>query len=1095
MSQDERSSGDRPLDLRVEFEAAPINVPVDAPRFAWRVDPVTRGAGQTAYRILVARSRDAVEAGVGDAWDSGTVDSSRSAGVAYRGAPLAPDETYHWTVRVWNEHGEPGPFAEPSRFTTALAADHEWEGSWIGHQPDGGDSNGWRSRWHPAGADAREWVQVDLGERTDVAAVELGPADPIDGTELPDGWSYTPLHAWGRAMGSDDESLSADDGTGFGFPESFRIEVADDPGFADATTVAERTRDATPDEPVAVETDAAGRYVRVTATDLYEFDPANLPLIATFEGKVGLRPEELRPWELFALASLAVRDADGVDRAREQPVTASSSAETGAWGTEKLVDGRTASAAAATSPLLRTTVHCSKPVKRARLHVAALGYGEAYLNGERVGDAVLDPAWTTYDERIDYATHEVGEHLSEGENALGLWLGRGRFSSTQYAWTGFGSPRALVRLSIEYADGTTTRLVSDSNWRAAPSPIVENDIYDGETYDARREREGWATPGFDDGGWATAAEMPDPGGDLSPERIDPIRVTDEVPPDSLTDHGDAVVVDFGRNLAGWVELAVEGAEAGDEITIEHAEILDGDGRLQTADLGHADATDTYVARGDGRERYEPRFTYHGFRYAAVSGYPGELDAGDIRAKVVHTDMDRIGSFECSNGDLNRVHEAAVRSLQSNAHSLPTDCPQRPERFGWTGDAHLAGGALLYNFDAARFHEKWQADHDDAQSHHGYVADTIPYGIGSSPGDPTWTVTRVVLPWALYQQYGDRRVLAEHYEGMRRYVEFWADLTEDGVLPRRLGNYGDWLAFERQDDIDERRGMPFDLFNTAFHYLAADRLAGIADLLGHAADAERFRDHAETVAAAFDERYFDAEAGRYDPGSQAAQAVPLFVGLVPDERVDAVVESLVAKVREEDDGQLQTGFLGTRALLSVLGEHAPEVAYEVVSQPERPGWVYMVQQGATTLWERWDSDDRIGSEMNSFNHQPLAMISEWFYRTLAGIEPDESVPGYERAVIDPAFVDDLDRIDASVDTRRGELAVAWERTGAGLAVDVTVPWNATAEVHLPAGEVSEGDVTLAPGDDTPAGVESVGEADGRTVVTVGAGEYAFSLARD
>jgi alpha-L-rhamnosidase len=887
---------------------------------------------------------------------------------------------------------------------------------------------------------------------------------------------------------------------GFGFPSGYRVEVADDPDFEDARTVVERSDEENPGtEPVSIDADADGRYVRITATDLYEFDPVNPPKAPRgAQIKPEYVGEERRPWRVFALAALAVRDPAGDDLAVGRPVAASSSVEEDAWGREHLVDGHYESRTAPGSPLLRTDVDLEKDVKRARAHVCGLGYGELYVNGDRIGDEVLNPGWTQYDERVLYSTYDVTDSLGAGENALGIWLGRGWYGRNARDWTGFGSPRAILQLHVEYEDGTTRTVSTDSSWRAAPSPILENDLYDGEVYDAREEPDGWAEPGFDDADWEGTSVVEAPGGDLVPQRTPPIRVTETVEPVEITEREDGPIVDFGQNLVGWVELTVEGADAGDEIELKHAEVLLEDGSLSLVDLRTADARDTYVARGDDRETYEPRFTYHGFRYAQITGYPGDLEKDDLRAKVVHTDVEPIGDFSCSNEELSQVQHNAEWGLTGNLHSVLTDCPQRDERFGWTGDNHIAARALCYNFDSARFYEKWMGDHDDVQSEHGYVACTIPYGYGSIPEDPTWGITEVAVPWHLYRHYGDVGILERRYDGMRRYVDYWNEQMEDGLLPGEYANYGDWLAFE---NMDGRRGLPFELFTTAFQYHTTDLFARIADVLGHESDAERYAARAEEIVAAFNEEFFDPEAGRYGPGTQSSYAVPLYFGMVPDEHVDAVVDNLVEKVRS-DGGKLQTGFLGTRPLIHTLVDHGrPEVAYEIVSQPERPGWVYMVRQGATTMWERWDSDDRIGDGMNSFNHSPFNFVSEWFYYALAGLRFDESMHGAAEVEIAPSFVDDLDWAEGSLETVNGRLASRWERTDDGYVLDAEVPWNTTATVRVPAdaSEVSigvdgdrvwDGDAA----DSLPEGVDAVRSADGSVELEVGAGSYEIGVNR-
>ena len=1110
-----------PTDLTVEYEHAPGNVdPTDTPRFGWRVDADRRGSAQSAYRVVVGRDRERVASGHGDLWDSGRVDSERATSVAYGGPDLAADVTYYWSVNVWTDGGETG-WADPAEFATALAPE-DWRGEWIAHQPGEGDTNGWRSRWRdPDAVDADAtgddgdtgdpWVQVDLGAHREVDAVELHPADPVTVVRTPDDYAVTT--SW-----RDDPLVE------FGFPEAYRVEVADDPDFESATVVAAVSdsdaggesgdSDGQPQAAVRTRTHdaggARGRYVRVTATDLPTVTPASRD--PSPAGEADRRVESHDEWACFALAGLTIEGDDGTDLAAGSDVTASSTVETDTWGRDHLVDGVDASRMASTSPLLRREFTLHGAVASARVHLAAAGYGELYCNGERVGDRRLDPAWTDYETRQLYATHDVTDRLQAGENALGIWLGRGWFGKRSAHWLADGSPRARAVLTVTFEDGRTRRIATGPDWEATASPVVANDIYDGETYDARRERPGWASPSggnapeSDDADWDPATVVDAPGGTLCPQRTEPMAVVDTFEPEAVHDHPDGPILDFGQNLTGWVELAVEGAEAGTEITLRHAEALTDGGDLSTTDLRSADATDTYVARGDDRETYEPRFTYHGFRYAQISGYPGEgedgdptaetgdgLDPADVTAKAVHTAMDRRGTFDCSNDDLAGVQHNAVWGLRGNTHSVPEDCPQRDERFGWTGDAQIATRALLFNYDAVRFAEKWQRDHADAASEMGYVPDVIPDKSPENPADPTWSVTRVMIPWYLYRHDGDVGVLREHYEGMREYVDYWLSVADDGVLGGEYGKYGDWLAFENTDPEEPRRGLPHDLFNTAFLYQVTETFARIAGVLDNDADAEAYRDRADDIAAAFDDRFFDADAGEYGPGTQSSFAVPLFLGLVPDETVDRVAANLAEKVRA-DGGKLRTGFLGTRPLIHTLAAHGyPDLAYEVVSQPERPGWVYMDRQGATTMWERWDSDGSVGSGMNSLNHSPFTHVSEFFYEVLAGLRIGDD-PVTDHVTIAPALVDDLEWAEASVDTPNGDLTSAWERTDDGYELSVTVPWNATATVRLPdaaATTVRESGSDLD--DALPEGIRRTESEDDELLVEVGAGGYEFTVA--
>lgn len=1112
----------QPIDLTVEFDSNPNNVVPSSPRFSWRGAADHRGGRQTAYRILVASSLADLEAEHGTVWDSGKITSSRSSGVTYEGARLESDTTYYWTVQYWGETRTPSAFADACRFTTALRDRSEWGGVWITYQPDSGDSNGYRSQWREinrdqgdaCGADeVREWVQVDLGESIDISRVDLYPAAPFRRLTSPDGGVVTPLHSHSRqddAAGIDGNyHWTGDRAAGFGFPYGYRVEASDDPTFTESETLVDRTDECQSNpgsETISVDGDCTGRYVRVVATNLYQFDPFDAFQLRTsdsdhYDGAqlhADLLCEEYRTWKVFALGALAVVDGEGTDVARGQPVTASSSVESETWGTARLVDGVYNPSPAVSSPLLRTEVTLTKPVTRARLHVAALGYGELYLNGKRVGDAVLDPVWTQYDERIEYTTYDVEDRLEEGSNAIGIWLGRGWFSKSFRDWTGFGSPRALLQLTVEYEDGTSRQVVSSPDWTAASSPVLKNDVYDGETYDARQEQPGWATAEFDDSEWEHAARVAAPGGRLKPQQMPPMRVTNTAAPAQIREADGAYVVDFGRIVTGWVEFELTDPERGEPVRVEHAEALTEDGSLSTVDLRSAEATDQYIPRGDDRERYHPRFTIHGFRYVRISGCRRALDPSSVSAHVVHTDLDRTGHFECSDERINRIQSCAVRSLLSNTQSVPTDCPQRDERFGWTGDAVRTAESWMYNFDAATFFEKWTADHDDTQSTHGYVGDTVPFGFGSIPGDPVWTLTRVVIPWYHHRHYADEAILERSYPGMRRYVEYWHSVADGDLLPGTHVFYGDWLAFECRDEDDPRRGGPFDLFAAAAHYQATATLAEAATLLGYEADAVQYARRADRIRDTFNDRFFDREAGRYRPDTQAAQALPLRLGLVPDGTETETVDYLASKVRR--DGHLRTGFVGTRELLHALSEHGHAGrALELVRAEEPPSWGYMVDRGATTVWERWNSDEEVGSGMNSLNHSSLAYVSEWFFRELAGL--DCSVTCRRRIEIAPRAVSGLDWVSGTIQTPWGTASSRWERTADGIILQIHVPWNTTATVRVPlpteGASVSEnGDRVWPRKGALPDGVcEVVASNSEYLTLEIDAGQYEFEAVSD
>jgi len=1054
-----------PSQLRVEYESEPVNLdPTEPPRFGWRVETDRPGAAQRAFQIRLAESSEPLESSI---WDSGRVESARATDVCYDGPPLEADSEYYWTVRIWTDAGTVSEWATPARFATALDS---WDGEWIGHQPGAGDSQGWRSEWRAAEWNGEEWVCVDLGGEKRISSVSLHPAKPYGTIETPDG--VTLADVFGA-----DETL-----TGFGFPDAYRIEVATTPEFENGTVVADHTDgvERPVERPHSYELQCRARYVRVVATDLQVLESIPSSLFSAF----GDRSSPSERWQCFALAALEV-EAEGGCVSEGCAVEASSSADADGWGPAHLTDGVRGSQLAGPSPQLRTEFELSKPVASARLHAATPGYGELSVNGEQVSEGVLDPAWTRYGDRVLYSTHEVGDQLARGSNALGCWLGRGWFGKAgDHLWTAHGSPRALINLTIEFVDGTQTRVSSGSDWEARQSPVVENDIYDGERYDAREEQPGWSTPRFD-GHWDSASRMAAPGGSLHPQRMPAMDTVETFEPVEITTDEQGALLDFGQNLTGWLELTIRAPERGQEVSLEHAEALTDDGELSTTDLRSADATDSYIARGEDVETYQPRFTYHGFRYARIEGYPGAIEPDDVTAKAIHTPMERRGDFACADDALEQVQHNAVWGLRGTTHSIPEDCPQRDERLGWTGDAQITARALLFNFDALQFHEKWMRDHDDATGRQGFVGDVIPNQVEEIPGDPTWSVTRVMIPWYLYLHDGNRTVLERHYEQMKAYVEYWHGLTEAGVLPGEVGRYGDWLAFE---ETDGRVGEPRELFCTAFHYQVTKTFARIAEVVGENRDSARYQERAATIRAGFNREFFDAEPAVYGPGTQSSYAVALFLGLVPESQEADVVENLVAKV-EQDGTRLKTGFLGTRPLVLALAEHGhAELAYELISQPEQPGWVYMAEQGATTMWERWDSDSQIGSGMNSLNHSPFTFVSELFYEVLAGLRlREDTQPVTDHVQIEPAFVAGLDSARGSVETPNGELSSAWEQTASGYRLTVTVPWNVRATVVLPGAVRDSLTVGGEPADSLDAVELRVEPADA-VHLEVGAGSY-------
>lgn len=745
----------------------------------------------------------------------------------------------------------------------------------------------------------------------------------------------------------------------------------------------------------------------------------------------------------------------------------------GGTGTSRLLGG--------SSPMLRTEFTLDKPVARARAYVTGLGYYELRLNGKKVGDRVLDPANASFDKRVYYSTYDVTKLLARGCNCAAALLGQGWWRD---------SPRLLLQLDVTFTDGTASSIVTDERWRWTQSPILESSVYDGEAYDARMELPGWDMPGFDDSGWKPVDMTDMPGSTLSAQMIQPIEVIETLTPENMTSPKPGVyVLDFGQNFSGWCRLEVSG-KRGTKVTLRHAELIYPDGTVNQEDLRTAKATDIYILSGKGAEVYEPRFTYHGFRYVQVEGFPGKPSLGSIRGRVVHTALEPQGKFECSDKLINRIHHNAQWGGRTNFHSIPTDCCQRDERMGWLADAHLSSYSMLYNFNMAPAYAKFLRDIQDAQGEDGRIPDCVPqYWGGSNPGDPMWAAAYPIITWDLYRHTGDVRLLEEHYDGIKRNLEMLCREAQDYVLTRNL--YGDWLR-----PVE----TPGPVIAQGSFCLTAQIAAKMAEVLGRQDEAERYRELSQRIAEAFNAQLFDPKTCQYSSGSQFSNALPLYLGIVPPEHRQAVIDNLGRNILAEREGHLSTGLVGTRFLMDTLvKEGRADVAYTIVTQETYPGWGYMIANGATTMWEWWSL--KTGNNMNSHNHAPQTFISGWFYAALAGLVPDEKHPGWEHFSVKPHVVGDLKWAKGTVQTLRGKVESRWRRTDRGVRLDVTVPANSQATVYVPKGGASqcgvkEGGKVIWRGGRFVPGVDGItsGRDDGEWIgFEVGSGEYSFESA--
>ncbi len=761
------------------------------------------------------------------------------------------------------------------------------------------------------------------------------------------------------------------------------------------------------------------------------------------------------------------------------------------------------------APLLRKAFRVRKPVARARAYVTGLGYYELYLNGRKVGDHVLDPTWTAYEDRVFYATYDVTERLERGDAAVGIMLGNGWYNPLPLRMWGrynlrdylpVGAPRALLQLRIDYEDGTRETIVTDTTWKAGDGPILKNSVYLGEVYDARKEQPGWSEPGFDASGWQQAVTATEPLGRLQAQTLPPIKVLRTIHPLRIVHEQPGVaVIDMGQNFAGRVRFRVKGP-AGAEVHLRYGELLYPDGTLNgmTAVCGQikragvggpgapdvAYQQDTYILKGGGEvETFCPRFTFHGFRYVELTGLPCEPTLDMITGELLGTDVEQVGRFACSDELYNRIQDAVVWTLQSNLFGVQSDCPHR-EKFGYGGDIVASSEMAMLNLDMAAFYAKAVQDFtDEVRPNHG-ITETAPFvgidsaGFGEGSGPIGWGIAHPLLLRQLRQYYGNERLIDEHYEVAREWVHLLTANAKDHIIDRGISDHESLVK------------KPVRLTATAFYCRSARLVADLARLLGRMDEATRYARLAEDIAEAFNVTFAKGDSGAYDAGTQACQAFALYHDLVPQERRGAALEVLLRDIREKHQGHLSTGIFGTKYMLNVLTDAGrSDVAHTIAGQLSFPGWGHMLAGGATTLWEHWAFSDNTFSH----NHPMFGSVSEWFFEALAGINAAPAAVGFDRIVIRPQPVGELRWVEAGYDSIRGPIRSAWRVEDEAFVLKVGIPANTKAEVHVPAAardDVSEGG---RPVSDAP-GVSVVRMEQGAVVVKVGSGTYAFRSRR-
>jgi alpha-L-rhamnosidase len=1039
--------------LQTDCLTQPMALHSDRVRLSWKLRGERRDIRQTAYRIGVASHPDKAAAGQFDLWDSGRVASAKCFDVPYEGRALTSRARCFWTVTVWDDAGRTASSAL-ARWEMGLLAPQDWKAAWIG---------------------------------AETAAIR---EDRLAGLN------------W---MTGSDGAHSEKDG------RCFRLEFE----FPEAAELVISTATSRP-----AEARLDGSPLPIPPMDLVTFGPPP-PARSTLSVKAGHHALALfvsggagpggQPMEPRAAVLVRATLASGrvlrftgaqLRTLAGKPVNwASTKADGHGWHQAIRAEGLVAGDAPFPGNgafLLRRPFAVPHAVRSARLYVTALGGYVPWLNGQKVGDALLAPEWTDFRKQVLYRAYDVTDLVKPGANVLGAMVGDGWYGSylAPGGRYGFGGAplRLRAQLELTYADGSHEIVAPDDGWTIARSSIVASELYAGEDVDARLDLPDWSMAAFQpDARWEKAIPVDTPPVAMVGSALTPILSSRVMAPKTLDARGDgSVVVDFGQNFAGWIRLKTHGA-AGQRITMRFAELLNADGSVDQSNLRSARAADSWVLRGDpAGETFEPHFTYHGFRYVQIDGLAAPMAAADVEGVVVHSALPETGSLSLGQYVPQRMWQNGLWSQRSNFMGIPTDCPQRDERLGWMGDAHVFWDAACFNMDTAAFTRKFMRDVRDGQRTDGSFPDIAPdndrahfTGPGSSPG---WADAGIFLPWTTWRRYGDTTVIDEHWQAMERFLDSIRAANPDLLWRNGRGNdYGDWLALDAKQPGDPT--TPKDLVGTAMWKGAADALAQMAHATGRTEAARRYEALAQALTRAFNAAYVQPD-GFVGNGSQTGYILALNFNLLPQALRQPASDKLVADITRRGT-LLSTGFLGTPYSLDVLadaGHH--KLVYDLLLRTAYPSWGYMIAKNATTIWERWNGDTGDLS-MNSFNHYALGAVAGFMFRRIAGIDPIE--PGFSRFRFDPVYDERMQSGAGRYDSRLGEISTDWKRGAGGtFTLDIAIPANTRCALHLPArtlAQVSEGGRAVA----GRVGMKpAAGEK--RVVLDLGSGAYCFRVAQ-
>ena len=766
----------------------------------------------------------------------------------------------------------------------------------------------------------------------------------------------------------------------------------------------------------------------------------------------------------------------------------------GDWKAKWIESGSEADSVNGPALLFRKDFTASKKILSATAFVTTHGMYEAFINGKRIGDAYLTPGWTSYSKRIQYQVYDVRDLLNTGGNAIGVTIGSGWYR-TPLAWNNnrnlYGKKLALLfQLEIKYEDGSHETILTDGSWKTSDAgPVRNSEIYDGETYDARMEKPGWNAPGYDDKSWSPVSEKDFAKNTLIATYNEAVKKHEnfKAVKSIKTPRGEQVI-DFGQNLVGWETITVEG-KPGDTIVVDHAEVLDKEGNFYTDNLRAAKSRNVYVLKGN-RETLSPHFTFHGFRYIRLKGVP----VLSVSATTLYSDMNPTGTFTCSNPLLNQLQHNIQWGQKGNFLDVPTDCPQRDERLGWTGDAQAFSRTASYNMDVHNFFSKWLKDVALDQTENGMVPFVVPNVLGPTAGGSAgWADVSTIIPWNMWLAYGDVKILEDQYASMKAWVGYMQSHSNDYLWNKGF-HFGDWLFYRPGDDNDGRAAVTDKyLIAQCFFAHSTQLLINAANVLHKSDDVQQYSDLLKKVKDAFVKEYL-TPSGRLVSSTQTAYTLSLQFDMLPESLRPQAAARLAANIQDYGN-HLTTGFLGTPYLCHVLSRFGYDtVAYKLLLQDTYPSWLYPVKMGATTIWERWDGQKPDSSfqtpGMNSFNHYAYGAIGDWMYRNISGIDTYEDGPGYKKIRIQPHPGGNLSYANADYETIYGKLSVHWKMEGGNMMLDIEIPANTSATVYVPAGNAGSVQESGKPVSENKD-IKVTGTEGNYVVLQTGSGVYHFS----